>query len=68
MCHQSHGNEMPVWHTMFTLARLLTFNLSLDFSVAMVPVVDLLLCSLASSHRILVISNIVNCYGRWQPT
>ena len=31
--------------------RLLTFNLFLDFSVAMVPVVDLLLCSLASSHH-----------------
>ncbi len=52
--------------TMFT--RLLTFNLSLDFSIAMVPVVDLLLCSLASSHYFLVISNIVSCYGRRQLT
>ena len=39
--------------------RVLTFNLSLHFSVAtyMVPVVDLLLCS--RSHHFLVISNIV---------
>ncbi len=46
--------------------RLLTFNLSLHFSVAMVPAVhavDLLLCSPASSYHLLVISNIVNCYG-----
>ncbi len=42
--------------------RLLTFNISLHFSVAMVPVVDLLFFSLASSHHLLVISNIVNCY------
>ncbi len=46
--------------------RFLTFNLS--YSVAMVPVVDLLLCSLASSHHFLVIYNIVNCYGRRQLT
>ncbi len=32
----------------------------------MVPVVDLLLCSLASSHYFLVIANIVSCYRRRQ--
>ncbi len=48
------------------LPRLLTFNLSLDFSIAMVPVVDLLLYSLASSHYFLVIANIVSCYRRRQ--
>ncbi len=45
--HQSHGNGMCGYNV---YSRLLTFNLSLDFSIAMVPVVDLLLCSLASSH------------------
>ncbi len=50
--------------TMFTLGSWpLTFP-----SIAMVPVVDLLLCSLASSHYFLVISNIVSCYGRRQLT
>ncbi len=46
-------------------SRLLTFNLSLDVSIATVPVVDLLLCSLASSHYFLVI---VSCYRRRQLT
>ncbi len=43
MCYQSHGNGMcgiMVWHNVYV--RLLTFNLSLHFSVAMVPVVDVL--------------------------
>ena len=53
--------------TMFTLGSW-PFNLSFDVSIAMVPVVDLLLCSLASSHYFLVISNIVSCYGRRQLT
>ena len=65
MRHQSHGNGMCGYNV---YSRLLTFNLSLDFSIAMVPVVDLLLCSLASSHYFLVISNIVSCYGRRQLT
>ncbi len=39
------GQQWNVW-LQCLLSRLLTFNLSLDFSIAMVPVVDLLLCSL----------------------
>ncbi len=38
MRHQSHGNEMCGYNV----------NLSFDVSIAMVPVVDLLLCSLAA--------------------
>ena len=66
MCYQSHGNGM--YGIQCLHVRLMTSNLSLHFSVAMVPVVDLLLCSLTNSHHLLVISNIVNCYGIRQPT
>ena len=52
MRHQSHGYGMWGYNV---YSRLLTFNLSFDVSIAMVPVVDLLLCSLASSHYFLVI-------------
>ena len=55
MCHQSHGNGMCGIQLINQLIRLLTFNYSLHFSVAMVPVVDLLLCSLASSHHLLIL-------------
>ncbi len=49
MRHQSHG--MCSYNV---YSRILTVNLSFDVSIAMVPVVDRLLCSLASSHHFLV--------------
>ena len=50
-----HQSKCVTYHI---YARLLTFNLYFDVSVAMVLVVHILLCSLASSHHFLVMSTV----------